>query len=271
MTTQDPKNLALKIRRHVVKMVHACRGSHIASSLSIADILAVLYGSTMNISSDDPQAETRDRFILSKGHAAAALYAALAESSFFPVEQLSTYAMEGSTLLGHASHEVPGVELSTGALGHGLPVGAGLALAAKRGGSGYRSFVLMSDGEMDEGSNWEAALFGAHHKLNNLIAIIDYNKIQSFGRVSDVLGLEPLADKWRAFGWAVMELDGHDVDALEKAFSRLQQEAEKPSVIIAHTVKGKGVSFMEDDLAWHYKPPNDDQLVEALRELGGSA
>ncbi len=245
----------------------AAHASHIGSSLSMADLLAVLYGDILRVDPSRPDWPERDRFILSKGHGAAAGYAVLAEAGFFPVDWLETYCQDGSKLAGHLTRTVPGVELSTGSLGHGLPVGAGMALAAKRGGSQARVFVLLSDGELDEGSNWEAILFAAHHHLENLVAIVDYNKIQSFGTVDEVLRLDPLAEKWRAFGWSCQEIDGHDHEAIGATLGAVPHEPGKPTAIVAHTIKGKGVSFMEDLLAWHYKSPSDDQLAQALREL----
>jgi transketolase len=234
----------------------------------MADILAVLYSRILRIDPTRQDWPERDRLIVSKGHAAAALYAVLAERGFFEMDTLRTYCQAGSALTGHVSHHVPGVEFSTGSLGHGLPVGAGLALAAKRDGRATRTYVLLSDGELDEGSNWETALFAPQHELDNLIAIVDYNKIQSFGRTREVLDLDPLADKWRAFRWAVREVDGHDVEALTGALRATPFETGRPSVLIAHTVKGKGVSFMENDLLWHYRTPDARQLDQALRELG---
>jgi transketolase len=232
-------------------------------------VLAVLYASVLRIDPSAPNAPERDRFILSKGHAAAVLYATLAVRGFFPKDWLTRYTEDGSELAGHAVHKgVPGVEISTGSLGHGLPVGVGMALAAQRTCANYRVFVLMSDGECDEGSVWEAALFAAHHRLENLVAIVDVNQIQSFGRVSEVLALEPFADKWRAFGWAVEELDGHDHAELGRVLAELPRVAGKPTLILARTVKGKGVSFMEDRLEWHYRSPNADELARALREHG---
>jgi transketolase len=209
--------------------------------------------------------------IISKGHAAAVVYAVLAERGFFPLERLQHYGQNGQPLSGHVTHSGnPGVEVSSGSLGHGLSLAAGFALAAQRRGNGARAVVLLSDGECDEGSIWEAALFAPHHHLSNLIAIIDYNKIQSFGRVEDVLALEPFADKWRAFRWEVQELDGHDHDAIKSALSGVGKTG-KPTALIAHTVKGKGVSFMEDRLLWHYRPPSDEQLRAAIAELEAAA
>jgi transketolase len=262
------RNLAVAIRAHALRMTHKANASHVGSCLSIADILAVLYGSVLRISPSLLDWPDRDRFILSKGHAAAAVYAALAECGFFPKEWLDTFCQDGSKLAGHITYGVPGVEVSTGSLGHGLSIGCGMALAAKRDRRPYRVFVLLSDGECDEGSTWEAALFAPHHHLDNLIAIVDYNKIQSFGTVKEVLDLEPLADKWCAFRWAVREIDGHDYEQIEDALTSVPFEPGKPSCIIAHTVKGKGVSFMENQLAWHYKSPNEEQLRQALAELG---
>jgi transketolase len=248
-------------------MVHRTNASHIGSSLSMTDLLAVLYGGVLRVDPTQPKWPERDRFILSKGHGAAAGYAVLAESGFFPVEWLDTYCQDGSKLPGHLTRGAPGVEFSTGSLGHGLPVGAGLALAASRSGSPSRVFVMLSDGELDEGSNWEAILFAAHHGLDNLVAIVDFNKIQSFGTVAEVMRLDPLAEKWRAFGWACREIDGHDHDAIAAALKAVPHEPGRPTAIVAHTIKGKGVSFMENTLAWHYKSPNDEQLAQALAEL----
>lgn len=267
-TTQE---LSRAIRAHALRIVHKTKASHIGSCLSVADILAVLYAQVLRIDPGCPYGPERDRFILSKGHAAAILYAVLAERGFFPIEHLETCYQKGSKLGGHAtSHGVPGIEISTGSLGHGLPVGCGMALAGKREWKSYRVFVLLSDGELDEGSNWEAILFAPQHHLDNLVAIVDFNKIQSFGTVADVLDLNPLADKWRAFRWAVREVDGHDHRQIKSVLDAVPFEPGRPSVIIAHTVKGKGVSFMENQLAWHYKSPDAEQLARAMAELGAS-
>jgi transketolase len=263
--------IARLLRVHAVRMVHRSRASHLASCLSIADILACLYWNTLRIDPARPGWADRDRFILSKGHAAAIVYAALAERGFFPVSELESYCELGSRLTGHITSGVPGVELSSGSLGHGLPVGCGIALAAKREQLPFRTVVLASDGELDEGSNWEAILFAPQHKLDNLLLIVDYNKIQSFGSVKDVLDLDPMADKFRAFRWAVREVDGHDIKQLAATFAQFPFETGKPSVVIAHTVKGKGVSFMEDSLEWHYKSPTEEQVELAVRELVGGA
>ena len=266
IAVEQNRRLARAIRSDALKMVHRANSSHIGSCLSAADLLAALYGSVLRVDPKLPVWEQRDRFILSKGHAGAILYAVLAEQSFFPVSWLDSYCQIGSPLLGHASHHVPGVEVSTGSLGHGLPIGCGAALGAKRDGQGYRVFVMLSDGELDEGSNWEAILFAGHHQLDNLVAIVNYNKIQSLGPVAEVLALEPLADKWRDFGWAVREVDGHSHAELAAAFEAIPIEPGKPSVFLAHTVKGKGVSFMENTVLWHYRSPNSEELARALAE-----
>lgn len=265
---EDLRHFARNLRAHAVRMVHKSRASHLGSCLSMADLLACLYGRTLRVDPGRPDWPQRDRFILSKGHGAAILYAALAARGFFAVAELNEYCQSGSRLTGHATSGVPGVEISSGSLGHGLPVGCGIALAAKRAGASYRTFVLVSDGELDEGSNWESILFAPQHQLDNLVVIVDYNKIQSFGRTKDVLDLDPLIDKFLAFRWSAREVDGHDTEQILDAFSSLPFEAGKPSVVIAHTVKGKGIGIMEDQLAWHYKSPSAEQVESALRELG---
>jgi len=259
--------LARDIRRLSLEMVTRARASHIASALSIADIVAVLYGSALRVFPGQPQAPARDRFILSKGHACVAVYAALACKGFIPHEQLLTYGQDHSQLMNHISHKVPGVEFSTGSLGHGLPFAVGKAIAAQRLGADWRVAVVLSDGEMDEGSNWEALMFAAHHRLDNLVAFIDYNKLQSLTTVAATLGLEPLADKLGAFGCWVREVDGHDHGALLQAWEDARTQRGKPAVVIAHTVKGKGVSFMENQVAWHYRSPDAQLLRQALSEL----
>lgn len=248
-------------------MVTRAKASHIGSALSIADIVAVLYGRALRVSPTEPHHPDRDRFILSKGHACVAVYAALAETGFIDRTLLDSYGADGSMLMAHISHKVPGAEFSTGALGHGLPFGTGKALAAKRRGKTWRTIVLTSDGEWGEGSNWEAALFAAHHGLDNLLCIIDYNKLQSLGTVGDTLRLEPLHSKFQAFGWAVREIDGHDHGALTDALEGAAWEDGKPMMLIAHTTKGKGVSFMENKVEWHYRNPTPELLDAALAEL----
>ena len=245
----DTIELAKNIRKHVLKMTSKGKSSHVGSALSIADILAVLY-TNMNINPKDPIDPKRDRFILSKGHAGAAVYAVLAELGFFSKEILDTHYQDGSILSGHVSHKgVPGVEFSTGSLGHGLSVASGFALAAKRKSLNFKSYVLLSDGELDEGSNWEAILFAPHHNLDNLTCIVDYNKLQSLTSVKETLNLEPLKDKITSFGWNVIDIDGHNHDELQESISK---NTSKPKFIIANTIKGKGVSFMENKPEWHY-------------------
>jgi len=262
-------DLARKIRLHVLNMTSSGSSSHIGSSFSIADIVSVLYSHVIYYDPDNPGKPDRDRFILSKGHAGAAVYAVLAECGFFPVAELSNHYMNGSKFSGHVSHKnVAGVEFSTGSLGHGLSVGAGMAYGCKAGDLGFRVYVLLSDGECDEGSNWEAILFSAHHRLNNLTAIVDYNKIQSLDSVSNTLELEPFADKWTSFGWNVVEVDGHNHEALGIALSRTHDS--KPTVVICNTTKGKGVSFMESSVLWHYRSPQGDEFKLALEEIVNS-
>ncbi len=264
----DTVALAARIRRHALHMTSSGGSSHIGSILSMTDIVAVLYGAVLRVDPADPAWPDRDRFILSKGHAGAGVYAALAERGFFPIETLSQHYRDGSNLSGHVSHKgIPGVELSTGSLGHGLSVGAGMAYGAKLDGRAHRVVVLLSDGECDEGSNWEAILFAAHHRLSNLCAVVDYNKIQSLKPVAETLGLEPFADKWRAFGWAVVEADGHDHEQLLAAFAEAAQTSDRPTCVIAHTVKGKGVPFMEHSVLWHYRTARGDEFDAALAAL----
>lgn len=261
----NSKSFAKRIRVNSLEMVHKAKASHIGSVLSIADIVAVLYSKIIKFSSDNDMDPSRDRFILSKGHACVSVYSALHEIGFISKKEILTYGDDLSWLMNHISHKVPGVEFSTGALGHGLPVAVGKALAAKIGNKTWRTFVLLSDGEMDEGSNWEALMFASHHELSNLTAIIDYNKLQSLDLVSNTLGLEPLKEKLESFGCNVCQIDGHNHDALEEALTRRHNR--KPTVIIADTIKGKGVSFMEGEVKWHYKNPNDEELKAALLEL----
>jgi len=235
----------------------------------MADLLAILYAKILRVDPAHPDWPERDRFILSKGHACAPLYVTLAERGFFPREWLDDFYGDGSRLPGHVTHTgIPGVEVSTGSLGHGLPIACGMALTGKRDGRKYRVFAMLSDGECDEGSTWEAVLFAGHHRLDNLIAIVDYNKIQSLGTVKEVLDLEPLAEKWRAFGWGVREINGHDVAQIEETLTTVPVETNKPTCVVAHTVKGKGVSFMENNLLWHYRAPDQEEMAKALAELG---
>ena len=265
--SEKSKQLALKVRREVLKMVSLAKASHIGGSLSMVDIMAVLYQDVLRFRSKEPHWGDRDRLILSKGHCCSALYATLALRGFFSLKELETYGEDGSRLSTHVSHTVPGVEFSTGSLGHGLPYACGKAVAAKRRGALWRAFTFLSDGELDEGSNWEAILFAPQHRLDNLVVIIDYNKIQSFGSVASVMELDPLAKKFHAFRWSVKEVDGHNHCALKHALTTVPWVPGKPSCLIAHTVKGKGVSFMENELQWHYKSPDKQQLDTALSGL----
>jgi len=268
MVNEYHRNLAKKIRVHALRMIYTANASHIGSCFSIADILAVLYSEVLILDPSNPNLLDRDRFILSKGHGAAIYYAVLAECGFFPIKWLITYCKDGSRLGGHVTKNgIPGVEVSTGSLGHGLSIGCGVAIAGKRDKKDYRVFVMLSDGELDEGSNWEAILFASQHHLDNLTVIIDYNKFQAFGDVTKIINLEPLMDKFLSFGWAVKEIDGHSLNQISNILKDIPFKKGKPSMIIAHTVKGKGVSFMENKIEWHYRSPNDHELMLALKEL----
>lgn len=259
---------ALIIRKNIVRMITKAQSGHPGGSLSCVDILAALYFRTLRISPKYPKDPERDRFILSKGHAAPALYATLAETGFIPYEWLEDLRKIGSPLQGHPDmKKVPGVEISTGSLGQGLSVGVGMALSAKILESGYRVFVLLGDGECQEGQVWEAAMSASHYKLTNIVAIIDRNRLQIDGCTEDIMGIEPLGAKWKAFGWTVIEVDGHDFLELIPALEAISYTS-KPTAIIANTVKGKGVCFMENNVDWHGKAPKPDQLDEALKGFG---
>ena len=263
----NSKKLAKKIRLHALEMTHLGGSSHIGSILSIADILAVLYEEVLVFNPEEPDLYNRDRFILSKGHSGAGVYAVLAEKNFFPISELKNHYSDGSIFSGHISHKgIPGVEFSTGSLGHGLSVSSGMALSAKLNREKHRIFCLMSDGECDEGSNWEAILFSSHHKLDNLVAIIDYNKLQSIFSPTQTLNLEPFKDKWESFGWNVHEVNGHDHNKLKETFN-LSSSSKAPNCIICHTIKGKGVSFMENNNLWHYRSPQGEEYLKAKKEL----
>lgn len=262
--------LARTVRMTSLQMVHAARLGHPGGDLSAADILAVLFSSVLKIDPRDPRMPDRDRFILSKGHCSAALYATLAEAGFFPREWLADYMKPLSLLNGHPDrNKVPGVEANTGPLGHGLPIAVGAAKAAKITGASWRTFVLTGDGELQEGSNWEAAMSASHFQLDNLTLIVDRNRLQQGDSTESTVGLEPLADRWRAFGWAVQEVDGHDLNLLIRTFRAAPLEAGRPNCVIAHTHKGRGVSFMEDRVEWHHRVPTAQELAAALEELGG--
>jgi transketolase len=266
--TANAARFARTIRRTSLQMVHAARLGHPGGDLSAADVLAVLYTHVLNIDPRNPGSPDRDRFILSKGHCSAALYATLACSGFFPVERLMDYMRPLSSLNGHPDrNKVPGVEANTGPLGHGLPIGVGAAKAAKITGASWRTFVLTGDGELQEGSNWEAAMAAAQFGLDNLTVIVDRNRLQQGDATEHTIGLEPLDERWRAFGWAVRETDGHDLDALTATFRATPFEAGRPNCVIARTRKGCGVSFMENRVEWHHRVPNAQELAAALEEL----
>jgi transketolase len=263
------KATAAELRGRVIGMSHAAQAAHLASSLSCADILVAAYWQVLTIDPQNPGDPRRDRFILSKGHAAAALYATLAMKGYFPLDELGTFCQDGGRLAEHPpANLLPGVEAATGSLGHGLALGCGMALSGRIKRERFRVYALLSDGENNEGSVWEAAMFAAAQKLDNVCVIVDYNKWQATARSDDTLMLAPLRDKWAAFGWDAHEIDGHDVIALAQAMQRVPNGSGKPVALIAHTIKGKGVSFMEDDNNWHYRAPTADEVVRARRELG---
>lgn len=259
---------AVDIREHIVNMSADANASHSGSALSAVDVITALYFEIMKIDPLRPLWPERDRFILSKGHGGASLYATLAERGYFPKAKLKTFCKDEGFLTTHpVIQNVPGVEATTGSLGHGLSIGLGMALAGKFDKKDYHVFVMLSDGECDEGSVWEAAMYAGFHGVHNLAAIVDYNKIQSFGRTEEVMNLEPFADKWKSFGWEVREIDGHDFGEILGALSAVPFKKGKPSCIIAHTIKGKGVSYMENKLEWHYRSPTGDLRGQALKEL----
>ena len=274
-STWKSEQLAWKIRRHGIEMTHLSGGSHIGAILSVADIIAVLYTDVLRYKPDNPKWEGRHRFILSKGHAGASIYAALAECGFFDVEELKTHYQNGSRLSGHVSHHLPGVDFSTGSLGHGLSVAAGMAYALKKDGRKERVFTVLGDGECDEGSVWEAVLFANHFRLNNLVAIVDHNHMQSLDFQENTIEMEDFSQKWKAFGWNTIEIDGNNHAQLKKAFKDVEVNCElkphKPTVIIANTIKGYGVSFMQNDILWHYRFPHTgweyDMAVTELHKV----
>jgi transketolase len=269
METAELEKVAARVRGAVVEMSHKAQTAHLGSSLSCVDILVSIYWGPLRMDPANPNDPDRDRFLLSKGHAATTLYAALAHRGVIPLELLETYAQPGSHLAEHPSPGcVPGVEVATGSLGHGLPIGVGMAMAARIQGRPYRVFVAMSDGECNEGSVWEAAMFAPAQGLDNLAVVIDYNKWQATGRSNEIMALDPLCKKWEAFGWRAVEVDGHDIPALIAALDRVGDGSGKPVAVVAHTVKGKGISFMEDDNNWHYRSPKADEVTKANVELG---
>jgi len=257
-----------KVTTDILEIIFKAQASHLGSALSCVDILIVLYFRILKINPHQPLAGNRDRFILSKGHAIAALDAVLAERGFFDKKLLKEYCTDGSKLLGHAHYNsVPGIEVSSGSLGHGLSIANGMALAAKRDKKKYRIFVLLSDGECDEGSTWEAILFASHHKLDNLVVIIDYNGWQALGRIKEVLNLEPFTKKWRDFGWSVKEVDGHNSYDIYSALRNIPFQKNKPSVLIAHTIKAKGIPSLEDKLESHYRLPTPEEYNKLINDL----
>lgn len=269
MQIKDLENKARELRKAVFKAICKGGGGHIPASLSIVEILIVLYCDVLKIDPKSPKDPMRDRFILSKGHAGVSLYAILADRGFFDKKCIDTFGKCGTILGGHPDmHRVAGVEASTGALGHGFPFGVGVALAGKMDKKNYRVFVLVGDGECQEGSVWEAALFAPQHKLDNLTVIIDYNKLQAMDRLEKIVSLEPLVDKWRSFGWEAKEVDGHSIPELGDIFKSLPFISGKPNLIIAHTTKGKGISYMEEAPIWHYRLPNKEEMKIACEELG---
>jgi transketolase len=268
LSVPDLEKMAKQLRRHVINMIATAGSGHPGGSLSAADIVTALYFNILRHDPKEPQWHDRDRFVLSKGHAAPILYAALAESGYFPVEELSTLRKLGSRLQGHTDRTLtPGVEMSAGSLGQGLSYGIGIALAGRLDKRGYHVYVLLGDGECEEGQIWEAAMSAPHFQLDNLTAVVDQNGIQLDGRCCDIMGIEPLADKWRAFNWHVIEIDGHDMSQVLSALKEAGNIKGKPTVIIAHTVKGKGVSFMEGNVDFHGKAPNAQEAEMALKEL----
>lgn len=266
---EDLQEKAKELRKTIFKTICKGGGGHIPGSLSIVEILAVLYYRILRIDHRNPEDSGRDRFILSKGHAGVALYAILADKGFFDKKHLDTFGKRGTILGGHPDmYKVLGVEASTGALGHGFPFGVGMALAGKLDKKDYRVFILLGDGECQEGSVWEAALFAPQHRLDNVVVILDYNKHQALGRLEEIVSLEPVVDKWKAFGWEVREVDGHDISELENVFKSIPFVSGRPNLVIAHTTKGKGISFMENAAIWHYRLPNREEMRVACSELG---
>lgn len=268
MTVKELENKSKEYRRKILKYIYNAKAGHTGGSLSVIDILNVLYNRIMNISPENWDSPHRDRYIQSKGHCVEALYVVLADKGFFPEEDLLTLCQYNSPYIGHPTKYVKGMEQNTGGLGHGLSICCGNALAAKKDNSPVKVFTVLGDGEMAEGSNWEAFMFASHYKLDNLCAILDYNKLQITAPNADVMGLEPLDKKLEAFGWAVRHVDGHDLEALTETLKSLPFEPNKPSFLIAHTVKGKGVSYMENVLKWHHGVPTKEQMELAMSELG---
>jgi transketolase len=267
MTVNELTKKSIEYRKNILKYIFHANAGHTGGSLSCIDILNVLYNHVMNVGPENFKSPDRDRYIQSKGHSVEALYVVLADKGFFPESDLESLCKYGSHYIGHPTKKVNGVEQNTGALGHGLPICVGTALSAKLDNENFRIFTLLGDGELPEGSNWEAALTASHYKLDNLCAIVDYNKLQITGPTSQVCNTDPIDQKFESFGWAVKHVDGHDFDALMDTFNALPFENDKPNLIIAHTTKGKGVSYMENNVKWHHGVPNEKQFEEALNEL----
>lgn len=267
MTHISTADLAREVRKLSIEMVYRAKASHIGGALSMADILAVLYNDVLRINPTTPEDNSRDRFLLSKGHACTSLYSVLAMKGFFPVESLKEYGTNATLFTSHTNHYLAGIEISAGSLGHALPVALGLALAANRKKESWNSYCLVSDGELDEGSNWEAILLAPQLKLGNLVLIVDYNKIQSLGAVVDVIDLHPLKEKFDAFRWESYEVDGHNIEELQELFKQMDHSNGIPKVMIAHTIKGKGVDFMENKVLWHYKSPSQEEYTNAITQL----
>ena len=261
---------AKEVRKLSLEMVYNSKASHIGSALSMVDILSVLYCDVVKYKSKNPQWEERDFVILSKGHACVSLYATLALKNFFDKSELKNYGKNDSNFMNHVSHKVPGVEFSTGSLGHGLPYAVGICLANKSLKNQSLTYVILGDGELAEGSNWEALLFASHHNLKNLIVIIDYNNLQSLTSVEETLSLNPLSNKLESFGCAVHNIEGHDHDQLKETLTSIKSDCSKPTVIIAKTTKGKGVSYMENKVEWHYKSPDEKQFTQAIQEIANA-
>lgn len=271
MTEQELRHKSVEYRKTVLNIIYHANAGHTGGSLSCVDILNVLYNHVMNISPENFDDPNRDRYIQSKGHSVEALYTVLADQGFYPVEDLASLNDYQSPFIGHPTRDVPGVEQNTGALGHGLSVAVGLALAAKKDGRSYRVYTLLGDGELTEGSNWEASMTAAHYQLDNLVVVVDRNGLQITGPTEKVVALESLEAKFAAFGYAVRHCDGNDVGNLVDTFAQVPFEAGKPNLILAHTVKGKGVSFMENQPKWHHRVPSDEELAQAMQELDAQA
>lgn len=267
-STEELKKIAVSVRRGIIEAVYSAQSGHPGGALSCADILVDLYFNEMNVDPKNPRMENRDRFILSKGHASPAIYSTLANRGFFPVEELKTFRKIDSFLQGHPDlNKVPGVDMTSGSLGQGLSVANGMALAGRLDNKDYYVYVVMGDGEIAEGQVWEAAMSSAHYKLNKVIAFVDFNGLQIDGKVTDVMNVTPIKEKFEAFGWNAIEIDGHNFDEIHNAVSRAKESENRPTVIIAHTVKGKGVSYMENQAGWHGKAPNDEEYKVAMEGL----